>query len=152
MRHHALLLMILAWTFLLTGCGGGYVITGRVVEGGFGSAQFVKADDAELVEPGLPHASISVYRDANRPNQRLITKGRTNEHGMIEIPINEFGAGWMQETWLIEVVKHGYETVQTVIELPSSGKDMRLLVVLAPGVSVPPKKAEDLWEEYERFK
>jgi hypothetical protein len=145
------LLTIVSMCFL-AGCGGPYVIQGKAVEGAYSTLQFVTADDEQLAEAGVPFANISVYRDATRPNERLVTTGRSDGEGMIRIPVNEFGAGWMIEQWRIEVVRAGYETTQAVLTLPPAGEDRRLLIVLGPGVSVPPRKAEDLWEEYERFK
>jgi len=136
----------------LGGCGGSYVLDGRVVEGDFGSVAFVAGDDEQLlVGKPVSGANISVYRDAGRLNQRLVATGRSDAAGRVSIPIDEFGTGWMEEQWMIEAFRSGYEPVQSTVVLPGKRQQRELLIVLAEGWAMPPQK-EDLWEEYERYR
>ncbi|MDY7108317.1 MAG: hypothetical protein SYC29_06735 [Planctomycetota bacterium] len=137
---------------VLSGCGSPYTLRGKAIDGGYGSIAFVEADDAQLGEPGVAGARIAVYRDGDRPNQALFATGRTDGRGGISIPLEGFGVGWMEEQWLIEVTRQGYETVRSVVTLPSAKRDLRLLITLTPGLSTPGEKGEDLWEEYKRYR
>jgi hypothetical protein len=152
LRRMFLVLWTVAGLCMLGGCGDPYVLRGKAISGGYGSVLFVGPDDAQLAELGLAAVSISVYRDANRPNQSLFATGRSDGVGEINIPLKGFGVGWMEEQWLIEVMKPGYETLQSVVTLPPAKHDRRILIMLVPGLSVPPKQAEDLWGEYERYR
>lgn len=138
---------------LLGGCGGKYAVRGKVVEGSFAMVQFVDPDHELLASPGVAYADISILRDPTKPNQRVVASGRSNGQGQFDIPISEFGAGWMVEQWLVQVVKPGYETAETMTTLPGSRSGKRLLIVLAPGLSLPPtQRRQDLWEEAERYR
>jgi hypothetical protein len=152
MKRILLALWTVAGLCMLGGCGEPYVLRGKAISGGYGSLLFVGPDDEQLREPGLAAASISIYRDANRLNQALFATGRSDGLGEITIPMKGFGVGWMEEQWLIEVTKPGYETLQSVVTLPPAKHDRRILITLIPGFSVPAKQAEDLWEEYERYR
>ena len=152
MKRILLVLWTVAGLCMLGGCGEPYVLRGKAISGGYGSLLFVGPDDEQLGQPGLAAASISIYRDANRPNQSLFATGRSDGLGEISIPLKGFGVGWMEEQWLVEVTKPGYETLQSVVTLPPAKHDRRILITLIPGLSVPPKQAEDLWEEYERYR
>ena len=151
-RRTLLALLAMANLGILVGCGKPYVLQGKAISGGYGSIMFVPADDAQLTEPGVAYAGISIYRDANQLNQKLFATGRSDGLGEISIPLEGFGVGWMEEQWLIEVKKVGYETVQSVVTLPSAKQDLRILITLPPGIAIPAKQPEDLWEEYERYR
>ena len=154
--HRGVLLLIgFLGSLLLLGCGDAYVVRGKVVEADMSSMWFVESADQEFDEPGVSNATISVYRDGGRPNQRLIATGRSDGAGEFAIPLeggDGFGAGWMIERWLIQVTRPGYQTAEALIELPEKRADKRLLVLMAPGYSPPSRETESLWDEYERFK
>jgi hypothetical protein len=138
---------------VLAGCGETYTLRGRVVSGMSPYVSFVPADDATLTSnAGVAHASISVYRDPDKPNRALAAKGRSDARGNITIPIKSFGVGWMAEQWLIQVVSPGFETHEELITMPSAKDELKTLIVLTRGYSVAPKPEEDLIDEYERFR
>jgi hypothetical protein len=137
---------------LVGGCGGPYVLSGRAVEGGFAMAEFVEAGDEQLSGPGVAQASIKVYRDPTNPNRALIARGRSDSSGDFSMELDAFGAGWMEEHWLIEVVKPGYETIEQFVTLPPNERGRRLLVLMRPGTSIPPRDPNELWDEYERYR
>lgn len=139
----------------LTGCGGGYVIRGKVVESDFNAIWFVGEGDETFDEAGIPNATVSVYRDGGKPNQRLISTGRSNAAGEFEVSLegfDSFGAGWMIEQWLVMVERPGYRTSESILELPEKKSGQRLVVFMAPGHSAPSEQTESLWDEYERYK
>jgi hypothetical protein len=151
-RRILLALLAAASLGMLAGCGEPYVLRGKAISGGYGSIMFVPADDAQLAEGGVGQVNIAIYRDPNQLNQSLFATGRSNGFGEISIPMEGFGVGWMDEQWLIEVRKAGYEAVQSVVTLPSAKQDLRMLITLPPGISVPARQEEDLWEEYKRYR
>jgi hypothetical protein len=146
----ALLAVVIAG---LAGCATSYALRGKVVEGSFAAAEFVDEGHEQLEQAGLAYASISIYRDPTQPNVRLVASGRTNGRGEFDIPINEFGTGWMVEQWLVQIVKPGYETLESMLPFPSAGKKKQLLIVLTPGLSLPPRPPrENLWGEAEHYR
>ena len=155
MKRLFALLCLLAALTAAPGCtsmSGGYVLQGKAIEGDYSTMTFVGVDDSQLGALPVAYANISVYRDAGEPNQRLVATGRTDGAGAIHIPINEFGTGWMEETWLIQVVKPGFETMEMPLSFPRDWRKHRLLVIMRAGMSTQPKSSNELWEEYERYR
>ena len=144
--------VLIALGFLPIGCHSSYTLRGRAVEGEFSMLDFVGPHDEMLASPGIANAEVRIWRDPTRPNRSLVATERSRSDGGIAIPLSAFGAGWMEEQWLIEVVRPGYDTVSQLVTLPSPGSDERLLVILAEGASVQPTMPENLWEEYERYR
>ena len=106
----------------------------------------------QLEKEGVGDVSISVYRDATQLNQRLVATGRSDARGGIAIAIDEFGAGWMQEQWMIQAYRPGYEAIESLVTFPQAKENMRMLVILTEGWSPPPQEPEDLWEEYRKYR
>lgn len=142
-----------AW-LSLSGCGGGYVLRGRVVDGGFSSVVFVDREDRQLgaAGTGIPLARIAVFRDPGRLDRSLVATGLSDPGGSFAIPLSVFGAGWMDEVWLIQVICPDFETLESMVRLPTSGADARALIVLRPGVSIVPPVRDDFREQAERFR
>ncbi len=131
----------------LSGCGG-YVLKGRVVEGAGGDIAFVAPDDLRLSEPGLADARITVERDPGRLSAHVAASGVSDLDGRFAISLDAFGAGWMDERWRIEAIKPGFARTSSLQRLDSATRDMRLLIILAPGFSEP---REDLLQQLQRF-
>ncbi len=126
-----------------------YVIEGRVVEGRFGDMAFVRPDDPRLDDPAITNVRVTVDRDPDSLARRQVGTRITDARGRFEIPVGEFGAGWMDEQWLLRAFKNGYQTVSTTQRLPR-GSERRLLIVMTPGQSEDP--LEDWPEQYERLR
>ena len=126
-----------------------YVIEGRVVEGPFGDMAFVRPDDPRLDDAALTNVRVTVDRDPDSLGRHQVGTQITDTKGRFEIPVGEFGAGWMDEQWLLRAFKNGYQTVSTTQRLPR-GSDRRLLIIMTPGQSE--TAPEDLQEQYERFR
>ncbi len=143
------------WRLLAVAClatvGGcqTYVIEGRVVEGRFGDMTFVRPDDPRLDDPAITNVRVTVDRDPDSLSRRQVGTQITDARGRFEIPLGEFGAGWMDEQWLLRAFKNGYQTVSTTLRLPR-GSGRRLLIIMTPGQSE--DSPEDWREQYERFR
>jgi len=151
-RQCVAVLLALAAATVLTGCGGSYVLSGRVVDSDFPSIEFVGRDDDMLVNgDGVPGAQINVYRDPDTLGRELVASGRSARDGTFKIPIPGFGVGWLQEQWLIQVTRGSFESFETLLVMPGKGSKRRTLILLHRGVSSPLGE-EGLWDQYERFK
>ncbi len=126
-----------------------YVIQGTVVQGPFGDMAFVRPDDPRLDDPPIANVRVTVDRDPDSLARRQVGTRITDARGRFEIPVGEFGAGWMDEQWLLRAFKNGYQTVSTTRRLPR-GSDRRLLIIMTPGHSE--AAPDDLQEQYERFR
>jgi hypothetical protein len=147
-------LLILVSGLGLTACGGNYALRGKVVAGGYGNVIFLEPGDANFEAEGLAGARVSVYRDPHKPNRARVARGRSGPGGEIDLPIGAFGAGFLEEEWLIEVIRPGFSTLETLVTLPAAGDDRLALIMLMPGASTAPgtETSEDLWEQVERYR
>src|SRR5690554_7412722 len=103
MKTVILCALALAWFALLGGCeSAGYTLKGKVISGGFTDIEVVDGDDSRFDGPGVADARILIHRDPGTLKQELIATGRSGSDGTFAIPISAFGAGWMDETWLIQ--------------------------------------------------
>lgn len=134
------------------GCGG-YRLEGKVVEVGWSDVSLVDPNDAALASPKvIPGAAVRLIRDPDTPRRALVAQTRSRGDGSVELEVSAFGAGWMEETWLVEVEREGYETVEVTLRLPASGKSKRLLISMRRGRSVPSARPADPMADLERFR
>lgn len=128
-----------------------YVLEGRVVEGAAPDMYFVETDDPQLAEPPINGVRVTVDRDHDKLSSHLAGHGASDQHGRFSVSLDEFGSGWMDETWLIRASKPGYRTAESILRLGPSTREQWLLIVLPRGASDVPRR-EDLMEEYERYR
>lgn len=136
-------IMMMAVLCAMPGCG--YTLRGKVVSGATGGITQVHQIDPSLRGPGVPDAEILIRRDPKSPNPQLVGHTRTDGNGDFSIHIGQFGAGWMQEQWLVQCVKQGFQNTEVLTELPSQDK-WQLLITIAPGTSTAPQS------DFEQFK
>ena len=129
---------------LLCSCGS-YTLRGKVIEGLDSDVTVVSADDPRLNEPGIRQVRINVHRDPGGLAQELAGSGLSDADGTFAIELPGFGAGWMDETWLVE-------TAQRTLRLPSNTNRHQLLIIVAPGTATPSEHRDDLWEDYRRYR
>ena len=141
-------LIAVAWLATAGGCQT-YVIEGTVVQGPFGEMTFVRPDDPRLNDPPIANVRVTVDRDPDSLSRRQVGTRITDAKGWFEIPVGEFGAGWMDEQWLLVAFKNGYQTLSTTQRLPR-GSERRLLIIMTPGHAE--DSPEDWREQYERFR
>ena len=129
-----LTLLILGATFQLAGCNT-YTLKGKVVKGDKSSIELVHEMDPRIraFEPGgIANVEVRVYRDPDNMNKKLGGRERTPVDGTFSIGLGDFGAGWMQEKWLIQAYSYGFQTAELHTKLPAKNAKTRLLITLAP--------------------
>jgi hypothetical protein len=152
--------MHLTLTFGLAGCGG-YALTGKVVPGPLSMAAVVTDTDTRLNDRGVKGGRIVLYRDPTSLGRQKVGEFMADGDGGFTIQLSDFGAGWMDEQWLIRAERPGFARAESLVRLPSKPADRRLLVTLAPmspgagttGVEITdPWHDDDLMGQYERYK
>lgn len=138
---------------VLSGCG--YHLSGRVVEGGFDSVDMLPRSQAEDAG-GAPvvGAMVELYRDPQTPKRKLVGTARTDDRGEFTIVLQDFGAGWMEERWLVRIRRNGYKGAEQSIELPGSPDGWRMLGTLTRGRAVPfsePESGSSLRRQADSF-
>lgn len=135
----------------VAGCQS-YVLYGKVTGGSLSTMSLVEPDDPRLAEPGVQNVQITVHRDPDRLAIRRAGRTISDARGAFAVKLDEFGAGWMVEEWLVIASRRGFETAQLQLRIPSRRDPRQLLIILAPGVSEDPNLPDDLIEQYERFR
>lgn len=123
----------------LQGCGG-YTLRGKVVAGSTSSIELIHEIDQRLKQPGLGNVETLVRRDPKqaRPDAATLAgRVRTDAAGDFSMSIGEYGAGWMQEQWLVQARLAGYQNASEIMKLPAKGSRWKLLITLAPGTATP---------------
>lgn len=137
---------------VLTGCGG-YALQGRVVKGRLPMATLVEPDDEALAlgDP-VAGAEVSLWRDPGRLNREQVASARAGADGWFTLPVEAFGAGWMEEEWEVRAASGGYQRTEQFITLPMSGGGSRLLIIMTEGPSYPDPRDQDLMDEVDRYR
>jgi hypothetical protein len=144
------------WAILVTalvtlgGCGD-YAVVGRVVQGPMSTMAFVPSNDPRLKGIGVSTAEIEIHRDATRPNSRVVARSLSQDDGSFDIPLAEFGAGWMVEEWRITSSRAGYAPADLLTQMPSKGDGLVLMIMMAPGRGATNYNPDPL-EQFERFR
>ncbi len=145
-------LMLALCGCILTGCGDGYVMRGKVLPGYQTAAHVVSSEDPRFETEGTPGVQIYVVRDHNSLRRARVAQGTSGRDGVFEFRISEFGAGWMDETWLIQIHGQGVVTGESIIRLPDGGDGETLLVTVESGQSSPIQEREDLLKQIDTYK
>lgn len=113
----------------LTGCG--YVIEGRVVQGEMASADWSSKGDLVAGAP-VSGATVTIIRDPDRLSRAVVGTALTGADGTFRLAVGGFGAGWMDEEWLIVAsARHGGAMWRGA--WPSSASGHALIFAIAPG-------------------
>ena len=134
----------------LSGCNS-YVLHGKVIAGPISHMAFVGADDNRLGEVGMSGVQVTLRRDPGRLSTQLVASAMTDLDGNFSLAVNELGAGWMEEAWLLVARKPGFENATWQHRLTMKHPEMPLLVTMTPGYSEPDRH-EDLMDQYEQFR
>ena len=134
----------------LSGCNS-YVLHGKVIAGPISRMAFVGADDNRLGEVGMSGVQVTLRRDPGRLSTQLVASAMTDLDGNFSLAVNELGAGWMEEAWLLVARKPGFENATWQHRLTMKHPKMPLLVTMTPGYSEPDRH-EDLMDQYEQFR
>ncbi len=137
---------------LMPGCGSGYVIHGKTIRGDYSSVTFVHPDDSRLQDRGVGDVRVFLFRDPNSLGRELAASTSSDGMGNFILSINEFGAGWLVEQWQVHTYLPGSQSAETILTLPKSETNLKMLITLGRGVAVMPKMSDDLMQQYENFK
>ncbi len=138
--HASLAFIPLAGVLVLAGCG--YRLDGRVVDG-FSGVSIGRADDPDARKSGIGGATIELVREPDTMNRTVAARATSDDAGRFTLEVSGFGAGWMEEQWLIRVRRSGFETIETDVQLPREPKDRLAIVTMARGKSRPFREPEN---------
>jgi hypothetical protein len=138
---------LIVWLTLAAGCGQ-YVLEGKVVEGDASAVQAVPPDDPRLEKPGLGQAQIVLTLDPQSLGRERIASSTVQPDGSFAIPVDVFGAGFLEHEFGARARLDGYNAAYDVFMLP--GGNQKLLITLAPGRDTYDEPDEAL-EESKRF-
>jgi hypothetical protein len=153
-------LFIAALALLLnTGCSSSKELKGRVISSDYSSAEFTNVengDPALLSGSGVPGARIEIIRDPSKLSREMIASGTSGADGVFRIPVDAFGAGWMDETWLFRCTHPQYPMVELFGDMPPLDSDRVLRIYIgspgAPGSGGRQvEEAERIRRELERY-
>jgi hypothetical protein len=133
--------------------GCGYTLHGRVVEGA-GSADITVDTNVDAHNRPVPGARIELIRDPKTANRERVATAVSSKDGTFALTVESFGAGWMQEEWVIRISRKGFQNVETMTELPASTNGRLLLVMLAKGRSEKfeePETSESIMDEARKY-
>ncbi len=130
------------------GCGG-YVLTGRVVEGAASEVAVVRGDDPRLAGPPIGGASVRIMLDPQSLGGELVGTVSTGEDGRFAVPIDATGAGVLEYDVLVEVRASERDSAYRVLPLPPNKRTV--LVTLAPGRDRLPPPQTDPLQDVERY-
>lgn len=134
-----MLLCAMSIALLLTGCGP-YRLQGRVIQGDYSAIEIVDGDDERLAHRGVPGAQLRLTMDPDRLNRKVVAQGASDGAGEFSLPVDEFGAGFLEYDFGLSARRKGYEVAEGFFRLPSGSR--RVLVTIAPGHETP--EEEDL--------
>lgn len=148
----AALVLVLAISAALLGCSG-YELRGWVVQGEYGDVTIIDRDDPRIEEAqAVANAEIALSRDPGTLGEEIVARTRSDAEGAFRLPVESFGAGWMDEQWRIQSAAAGHRNVDVVLRLPNNPNRRRVLITLPTGTPQPIQGRPDLTEEFERYR
>jgi hypothetical protein len=129
----------------LAGSGCVYKVEGRVIEGDADFVTVVRSNDPRLAGRGIGGARLSFTRDPFKLNRQEVAQGVSDGDGDFSIPIDAFGAGWLEEQWLVRALRSGFGYSESVVAMPRSGE--RLLIMLRPAHPSEHREMERQWRD-----
>ena len=128
-------LMTLAALLIVSGFGGcgGYVLTGKAVVGAYNSIELVDKDDPRLKDRGTPGVRVEAIRDPDTLGRKTVATASSGGNGDLRLAISEFGVGFLEEMWELNVSMAGANYASNVFRLPFDADSVRLLVMVDPG-------------------
>ncbi len=129
------------------GCGA-YTLKGRVVRGDFSTIELVEPGDPRLEGTPVGGATVTVVRDAGRPNRAEVGRAGSDADGDFALAIDAFGAGVTDETWLVLASRSGHTRTDATLRFPMTSGGTRLLITLARGANPTddPAYSPSLWD------
>jgi len=132
----------------LVGCGSGYQLRGKVIEGDISFIAVVSPDDPRLDGPGVAGVSISLLSDPNKLNKETLGETISTGDGSFSIGVDRVGAGFFMYDVGLSADRTGFEHATSQFRLPPG--DRRVLIMLRPGVNRSPSGSDPM-SDYEKF-
>ncbi len=128
-------IMTLAAMLLFGGLGGcgGYVLKGKAVIGPYNSIELVDKNDPRLKDRGTPGVRVEAVRDPDSLGRKTVASANSGGNGDLRLAISEFGAGFLDEDWELNVKMSGASYAANLFRLPFDPDSVRLLVVVELG-------------------
>ncbi len=136
----------------LAGCES-YSLRGHVIRGEISYIEIVDADDERLEQPGLSATRVGVHLDPGRLNRKFLGSTVSNSNGDFSIPVDEFGAGFLEYDISVVAYRDGYFGAEQFFVMPSANR--RVLIILGPGNDPNPPSfegRESLFDEAARYR
>ncbi len=137
---------------VLTGCES-YSLRGHVIRGEISYIEIVDADDERLEQPGLTATRVGVHLDPGRLNRKFLGSTVSNSNGDFSIPVDEFGAGFLEYDISVVAYRDGYFGAEQFFVMPSANR--RVLTIPGPGNDANPPSfegRESLFVEAARYR
>lgn len=116
-----------------TVCAGcAYTLEGRALEGP-GNAEVVATADGDMGGKPVAGVRVDLIRDHANMNRTQVATAVSGKDGRFKLVVDAFGAGWMEEEWLVRASRSGYQNVETTLRLPGSTGGKLMLVTVARG-------------------
>lgn len=141
------LLLLVGCCLLLAGCGGGYQLRGKVIEGPVAQVQVVDADDPRFIEADISGAGAlvwGVFEPNNGIDRQRLGRVVADHEGLFMVPLDASGAGFLMYEIELTARRDGHQGARGVIPVPGRGK--RVLITLPRGVDTLGDEADYLGE------
>ncbi|MFO0827387.1 MAG: hypothetical protein U0572_04485 [Phycisphaerales bacterium] len=113
----------------LVGCG--YTLQGYVSSGGTPSVMWMEGAPKAPDGPPVAGASIALVRDPTGMHPETVATAISGPDGSFKMNVTAFGAGWMQEQWLIRSARGKVGKAEWIGSLPGGGQ--WVIIVLGAG-------------------
>ncbi|MFI4861673.1 MAG: hypothetical protein ACIAXF_13460 [Phycisphaerales bacterium JB063] len=117
-----------------TGCAGGYVLQGKVVEGPVAEVLVLDADDPRFTRENYTGAGATVeavFEPSRGIGRERLGRFTADEDGLFFVPIDEAGAGLLMYEIELLARHRGHQAAVATIPVPGRGK--RVLITLPVG-------------------
>jgi hypothetical protein len=105
---------------------------GRVVQGDTSYITVVDKDDHRLEEEnGVSGVLLKLQLEPGRISRRTVAEQTSGSDGRFSLPVDEFGAGVLEQECGLLARRRGFKSAEGVFMLPGDSK--RILIVLEPG-------------------
>jgi len=121
---------VLALTLASVACSP-YTLKGRVIEGDTSYVSVVDETDPRLNDRGLEGVRLHLQMDPGKLSRKSLTRQTTGIDGAFELPVSEFGAGFMEYDVGLFARRAGYSPADGSFRLPPKSK--RILIVMNRG-------------------
>ncbi|MBL9141467.1 MAG: hypothetical protein JNK53_06325 [Phycisphaerae bacterium] len=140
-----------ASVLLASGCA--YTLEGRALEG-HGSIEITDSAGGDNLGQPVAGVRIDLIRDPYTMNRTQVATAVSGKDGRFKLTVGAFGAGWMEEEWIVRASRSGYSNIEAPLSLPGSTGGRLMVVSIARGRSgkfQDPVTSDSLLDEARKF-